>query len=103
MPLIKADWSEPDEAGLQTAEYGGLILRVFPAAAPETVQELRLYGKEPRAGFRWEVGIAPHGGGLDSGWIDTRAAARTEALGRAHRSAIGTPAPAPPPTARAVV
>lgn len=83
MPLITANWTAPDKAGAQTAEYAGHSLRVYPAnAPPDAVAKFLGLGGENRPGFQWEISYADSGN-HDSGWIDTRAAARTEALGRA--------------------
>ena len=83
MPLITAKWTAPDKTGAQTAEYAGHRLRVYPAdAPPDAVAKFLELRGETRPGFRWEISYADSGN-QDSGWIDTRAAARTEALGRA--------------------
>ena len=85
MPLLTVEWSEPDEDGTQRAEYNGCRLRVQPADHPQpaAAQLPGLDDKPPRPGFNWMVTCA-ESGNVDSGWIDTRAAARTEALGRAY-------------------
>ena len=89
MPLIKAEWNPPDSAGLQTAEWGGYTLRVYPLAAPDAPIGLisrQHLPDDPEHGFGWGAEID----GVEyAGWSGSRGAARAQALGRAYHHSIG--------------